>query len=297
MQQITTPAQTGYQAVYFRKTFDLPAGQIPPAFALRVYVDDGCIVYINGVEIPTRFFCGAGTPTHATDATTIGGVAFTNHEAAPNNWASYGNGKPVEGAWQTGNKLSNGGDQLNLKYGDATLPFYTTTYDDAAPWPLTPDGNGPSLVLLAPETRPNPNIGANWRASYSAGGNPGGDDRPGFTTWAGSNSVGSPGNDEDGDGISNLLEYGLVGNPNGSSQSPLPTSTTVNDYLTLTFRRLQDPADISYSVEFTDSFGTPFTAGGTMTGSADNGDGTLTQTWRAPAPGAQYFGRVKVVKP
>lgn len=77
----------------------------------------------------------------------------------------------------------------------------------------------------------------------------------------------------------------------------MPTSTTVNDYLTLTFRRLQDPADISYSVEFTDNFGTPFTAGGTMTGSADNGDGTLTQTWRAPAPGAQYFGRVKVVKP
>ena len=118
--------------------------------------------------------------------------------------ARYGSGKPVAGAWLAGNKLSNGGDQLNIKYGDALTPFYTMTYDDVAPWPLTPDGNGPSLVLLAPQT-----------------------------------------------------------NPNASSQSPLPTSSSVGGYLTLTFPRLEDPADLTYSVEFTDSLATPFAAGGT----------------------------------
>ena len=81
--------QVGYQAVYFRKEFVLPAGQMPAALEVRTYVDDGCIVFINGVEIPSRFFCGAGTPTHAVGESVIGGVAFSNHEAAPNNWATY----------------------------------------------------------------------------------------------------------------------------------------------------------------------------------------------------------------
>ncbi len=82
--------QVGYQGVYFRKEFTIPAGQMPPALGLRVYVDDGCIIWINGVEIPQRFYCGSGTPSHnAADPTTLTGVAWGNHEAAPNNWDSY----------------------------------------------------------------------------------------------------------------------------------------------------------------------------------------------------------------
>lgn len=41
------------------------------------------------MESPVRFHCGAGTPTHAAGATTIGVVAIANHEAAPHNWESY----------------------------------------------------------------------------------------------------------------------------------------------------------------------------------------------------------------
>ncbi len=249
-------------------------------------LDIGEVRFSQGVNF--TFPVGATLAANAT-------VLIVHNTAAFN--ARYGGGKPIAGAWVTGNKLSNGGDQLNIKYGDAALPFYTMTYDDIAPWPLTPDGSGPSLVLLAPETRPNPSVGSNWRASYSPGGNPGGDDRPSFATWATVNVVASASGDEDGDGISNLLEYGLFGNPNVGSQSPLPTSTNVGGFLTLTVRRLQDPADINYFVEFTDNFATPFAAGGTMTGSVNNGDGTLTQTWRAPTAGPQYFGRVKVIKP
>ena len=219
------------------------------------------------------------------------------HNAAAFN-ARYGSGKPVAGTWLTGNKLSNGGDQLNIKYGDAALPFYTMTYDDAAPWPLTPDGTGPSLVLLAPETRPNPSVGTNWRACFAAGGSPGSDDRANYATWAAANSAGILTADDDGDGITNLLEYALHGLPATSSQSPLPTSSNPSGFLTLTFRRLFDPSDVSYAVEFTDNLAsTPFAATGTLVTSVNNGDGTLTQTWRAPAAGPQYFGRVRVVKP
>ncbi len=249
-------------------------------------LDIGEVRFSQGVN----FTFPVGT-TLAANATTL----IVHNTAAFDN--RYGTGKPVAGAWLAGNKLSNGGDQLNIKYGDAALPFYTMTYDDIAPWPLTADGSGPSLVLLAPETRPNPSTGTNWRASYSAGGTPGGDDRPNFSAWASSNNIGALTNDEDGDGISNLLEYGLAGNPATSSRSPLPLNGLASDYLTLTFRRLQDPADITYTVEFATSLASPFAADGTLLSSVNNGDGTLTQVWRAPAPGAQYFGRVKVVKP
>ena len=88
--RLITGTQVGYQGVYFRKEFAIPAGQMPAALALRVYVDDGCIVWINGVEIPVRFYCSAGTPTHnVADTTLLTGVTWTNHEAAPNNWDPY----------------------------------------------------------------------------------------------------------------------------------------------------------------------------------------------------------------
>lgn len=83
-------AQPGYQGVYFRKEFTINAGEMPVALGLRVYVDDSCLIWINGVEIPVRFHCTAGTPTHnPADTTTLTGVTFSAHEAAPNNWDSY----------------------------------------------------------------------------------------------------------------------------------------------------------------------------------------------------------------
>ena len=86
---VTAPVPNGYQAVYFRHEFTLAAGQIPAALALRVYIDDGCLIYLNGVEIPLRFYASAGTPTQAAGSATISGVSFTAHEASPNNWDSY----------------------------------------------------------------------------------------------------------------------------------------------------------------------------------------------------------------
>ena len=44
-------------------------------------------------------------------------------------------------------------------------------YDDSSPWPLEPDGNGPTLELIHPSL--NNGLGTNWRASDINGGTPG----------------------------------------------------------------------------------------------------------------------------
>lgn len=48
-----------YSTVYFRKSFSIQPGVLPEKLLLRVYVDDGAIVWLNGVEVG-RFFVGAG---------------------------------------------------------------------------------------------------------------------------------------------------------------------------------------------------------------------------------------------
>jgi hypothetical protein len=44
--------------------------------------------------------------------------------------------------------MGNSGDQLSI-YNAADALVTTVLFDDAAPWPTTPDGSGPSLVLLS----------------------------------------------------------------------------------------------------------------------------------------------------
>lgn len=73
--------QNGYRSVYLRQTFNVPAAEIRGNLKLRIYVDDGCVVWLNGAEVPQRFFVSAGTVGH-----NGAGVAVTNHEAAPNTW-------------------------------------------------------------------------------------------------------------------------------------------------------------------------------------------------------------------
>ena len=46
-------------------------------------------------------------------------------------------------------------------------------YDDVAPWPISPDGFGPSLEIINPLG--DPTSSANWRASTAVGGSPGTD--------------------------------------------------------------------------------------------------------------------------
>lgn len=83
-------------------------------------------------------------------------------------------------AFQNGSRLNNGSERMKLEdaSGSTVQDF---TYRDIAPWPLAADGGGPSLVLIHPELKPDPDIGINWRASAMSGGNPGTSDAVAFT--------------------------------------------------------------------------------------------------------------------
>jgi PKD repeat protein len=74
--------------------------------------------------------------------------------------------------WTDG-ALSNSGETLEIKdVSGNTVDI--VTYDDQAPWPTEPDGNGPSLTFCDPLG--NNNAGENWFASINlAGQNPQGD--------------------------------------------------------------------------------------------------------------------------
>jgi hypothetical protein len=75
------------------------------------------------------------------------------------------------------NSLDNGGEKISLVHASGA-PIVSMTYSDLAPWPLSPDGGGFSLVPRDPNLNPDPNNAANWRASAHAGGSPGQDDPP-----------------------------------------------------------------------------------------------------------------------
>ncbi len=55
---ILTDMQNHYSSIFMRRTFNVAAGQIPGALQVSARVDDGCIIWINGVEV-ARFHVDA----------------------------------------------------------------------------------------------------------------------------------------------------------------------------------------------------------------------------------------------
>jgi hypothetical protein len=82
----------------------------------------------------------------------------------------YGNSINVAPAGYGSQNLSNGGETVRL-LGPAGETLQTILYADAAPWPTSPDGNGPSLEIIDPLG--DPSSPSNWRASAILGGSPG----------------------------------------------------------------------------------------------------------------------------
>lgn len=82
-------------------------------------------------------------------------------------------GVPLGGTY-TG-QLDNSGENLTLNFSSGSILF-SFTYDDQSPWPVTPDGQGFSLVPKLPGESPAPDNGTKWRASAQSGGSPGADD-------------------------------------------------------------------------------------------------------------------------
>lgn len=100
----------------------------------------------------------------------------------------------------TGNQFSNGGEEISLVSAGAQ-DIKRFVYDDVAPWPTSPDGNGKTLVLISPASNPNHANPLNWRASLANGGNAG--------TSDGSSFAGSPTADANGNGTSDLIDFAI----------------------------------------------------------------------------------------
>lgn len=83
--------------------------------------------------------------------------------------------------WTGGQVLTNGGNTLFIR-NSAGVTIDSVQYDDAFPWPLEPDGNGPSAELLSPKL--DNNDGANWKASTTPTADPGVFASPGTVSFA-----------------------------------------------------------------------------------------------------------------
>ena len=80
-------------------------------------------------------------------------------------------GIPVNGVY-TG-KLDSNGEKLTLAHVLGTNVF-SFSYDNAVPWPVTPNGYGFSLVRA--NINGDPDLPSSWRPSANLGGSPGADD-------------------------------------------------------------------------------------------------------------------------
>ena len=73
---------------------------------------------------------------------------------------------------QFNGNLNNGGERVTLVDSEG-VEIQSFKYDDKSPWPESPDGQGPSLVLMNSLSGPDHSDPESWRASGSDGGSPG----------------------------------------------------------------------------------------------------------------------------
>jgi len=178
------------------------------------------------------------------------------------------------------NKLSNGGEMIALV--DASgRDIRRFEYDDDFPWPVDADGAGFSMVLINPATGPDHTLAANWRSSTTVGGNPGSDDSDLFS--------GDPNGDDDGDGLSNFLEYAL-----GVDSPVFETRADPGNpgRLLFTFPRNLAAGDTLVEVQSSSDLRNWTTARSMRIGSASQGNGITNETWAVSpslgSPGGLY---------
>ncbi len=140
----------------------------------------------------------------------------------------YGAGLPVLGEYDS--KLNNGGEVIEIA-NNAYTPTHQFTYGTEDPWPAEVDGAGKSLVATTTTAGADLSDPANWTASAEINGSPGRAEgteppdppQPGmsFTAWraeffpddASNDAISGVDADPDGDGLTNLAEFGLGSDP------------------------------------------------------------------------------------
>jgi hypothetical protein len=214
-------------------------------------------------------------------------------------------GVPVYGVFANESNLSNSGERLEFLSAAGT-PIFDFVYDDKSPWPVSPDGDGFSLVLINPLSDPDPSAPSNWRASAAPGGTPGTGDADSFAAWATRNGVtGTMTDDFNGNGLSNLLEYGLGLNSAGhetdgfiSARFETIEVTGVSDtYMVVRYRRNNAADDVLVTPEMSLDMVNWTPLIDDVVPPVSNPDGTLDAARRSPQPvsgGARIYVRVSV---
>jgi len=193
----------------------------------------------------------------------------------------YPNSTAIIGGNYAGN-LSNDGEQIHIVSSNGTT-IKDFTYNDVAPWPTSPDGDGFTLTLVDSDKNPDHSDPSNWTASSNIGGSPGQADGEGFN--------GNPEVDQDGDGLNAFLEYAFGTNDSDSKSRVLP-SIRLNDlnvnnesaqYLVFEFQKNTNAGGISYQIQVSGDLSTWSEASGefTILSSQDNGDGTESVIYRS----------------
>ncbi len=208
------------------------------------------------------------------------------------------------GVFANGTGLSNSGERLKLVTAGG-LTLAEVAYDDGGEWPVSADGGGYSLVLIAPASGTDPGDPGNWRASTEPGGNPG--TVPGITYAAWLRDyftaaeiadplVTGPLANPDVDGMPNLTEYATRTNPRKASQNPVKISVLPDGTTRFSWECRADAPDVTGTLELSTDLKSwlPATAPGVTLTSANTTSGTVRQTAEStPATGFR-FARLKV---
>ena len=129
---------------------------------VELFNAEATAVDVSGWDIDGLFVMPAGTTIAP------GGFLVITEDAAA--FALEYPGVPVLGDFDAGEGLSNGGEVVNL-FTEIGTVVDTVDYEDGAPWPSLPDGDGPSLELINPAF--DNELAASWRSSSLNGGSPG----------------------------------------------------------------------------------------------------------------------------
>jgi hypothetical protein len=212
------------------------------------------------------------------------------------NTVAFGASFPsITPAGQYSGNLSNSGEALTWTDA-ANVVIKSFAFDDFAPWPLPPDGAGPSLVLIAPQSNPDPGLASSWRSSSVDGGTPGAAEPP-MIDWLAANGIANTTGlgDKDGDGLADLLEYAIGTSPNAPSTHGMSVGSVVasgDTYMTLVVSRPAGITDVAYQAEA--STGLTSWTNAILVGAT-----STTMTWRHPSPRAgdqRQFMRLKVIR-
>jgi hypothetical protein len=197
-------------------------------------------------------------------------------------------GEPIAGVF-SGN-LENDGERIAIADSDGNV-IRQFTYNDKFPWPESADGDGFSLVLIRPETNPDHDNPMNWRSSVSLDGNPGASDSVLLS--------GDPGEDEDGDGRSALLELALGTSdtdPTDGSE-PIEVQSISESGALLSLTRGIAADDVLVALELSSDLQTWVPAGDELILSrTNNGDGTVAWEYSLTPTGPRFFMRVRATE-